>query len=85
MAASTTMPARYTIGPIEAGSRQCPLAIALLTAQKANRDSTGSQPEPTPTGQHAWRAASHSCAACSNACGHTARNQAASRMALTAP
>ena len=77
--------ARCTIGPTDAGSRQCPLVIALLTTQKASRDSIGSQLKPTPTGQDAWRAASHSCDACSNACGHTARNQAASRMALTAP
>jgi hypothetical protein len=85
IAASTAVPARCTIGPIDGGSRQCHLVIALLTAQKASRDSIGSPLKPTPTGQDAWRAASHSCDECSNACGHAARNQAASRMALTAP
>lgn len=84
-AASTILPARRTIKPLYAGSRQCPLVTALLTGRLAKQRPITSRHKLTSTGQHAWRATSRSYGVCSNACGHTARNLAATRRATTAP
>jgi len=84
-ATSTTLPASCTIRPLDVGSTQCPWVTALLTVRLASCVPSSSWPRPTPTGQHAWRDASHSSGACSNACDRTDKNQAVTRIALTAP
>src|SRR5438034_876697 len=82
--ASRTLPARCTIKPLDAGSRQCPLVTTLLTEQGSSRIPSGSWPKPTPTGQHAWQDTNRSSGACLNACARTVRNRAATRTVLTA-
>jgi hypothetical protein len=62
---------------------------AVTLAVKGSRHETGGQPGcggawlAAVSHGRAWRATSHSCGACSNACGHTASNMAAIRKATT--
>src|SRR5262245_11113523 len=67
------------------GGTPCLSARTPPTMHGKSRNSIGSRPRPTPTGQRAWRDTSRSSGACSNACGRTAKNRAATRRTSLAP
>jgi hypothetical protein len=84
-APSTTLPARCTIKPLDAGSGQFPFGTTLLRTQSASSIATKNWPAPRPPVLPAWPGTSRPSGAWSNAYGRAARNRAATRRATTAP
>jgi len=79
-------PAPLAVGftHLTGGADQCPLVTTLLTADMRSTVMSGSRLKLSTAGQHAWRDASRSSSACSNACGRIAKNRAATRRTFPA-